>query len=106
MSIAEHHGGQDLATIVRTGKNIRPYLLSLGHFFEEYRTGLASYINNPFYAPSYRTFDARVQGEMLETKYNEQTVQRICLTYKFLNRMGEQTARWTRARELGLDHGT
>lgn len=59
-SIAEHHVGQGLPTTIRMGKNIRPYLLSIGHFFEQYCTGLANYTNDALYAPLYQTPDAEV----------------------------------------------
>lgn len=89
-SIAEHCVGQGFATTMRMGKNIRPYLLSLGHFFEEYRKILANYPDDLLEAPSCRTSGARVEGDVLKANYNEQTVQRICLTYKILNQIIDQ----------------
>lgn len=84
ISVAEHHVGQGLATTIRMGENLRPYLLALGHFFEEFRIGLPKFPSGSPPAP------AKVEGEILEANYNEQTVQRMCLTYKILNQILDQ----------------
>ena len=84
-SIAEHHVGQGLATTIKMGENLRPYLLAIGHFFEEYRIGL------PKFPRRYLTFTlAKFEGAILKANYNEETVRRMCLTYKILNQILDQ----------------
>ena len=89
-SIAEHHVGHGLATKTRLGTENGPYLLSLEHFFEIHRKVPTNYTSSPSYAPSFRSYSAKMAGEILKTNYNETTVQRICLTHELLNQIIDQ----------------
>ena len=48
-TIGSHYFEKDLAMREALAKNIKPYVLALGHFFEEYRSGLASHVNSALY---------------------------------------------------------
>ena len=85
-SIAEYHVGQGPATTIRMAKNIKPYLLSLGHFFENHGQALANF-SFTFSDPWLRPPGIKSEIELLTQDYNEQTVQRICLTYKLLKQI-------------------
>lgn len=89
-SIEEHRVGHGLATTTRIGTETGPYLLSLGHIFEIYRKAPANYTSSPSYAPSVRSYSAKMAGEILKAIYNEKTVQPICLMYKHLNQIIDQ----------------
>ena len=62
-------------------RNIEPYILALADFFECYRDGLASYANHTT-SPQI-PFDA-VELSVLSSKYNRETVYRICSLYYML----------------------
>ena len=74
ITIAEHHVGQGRATTVKMGENLRPYLLAVGHFFEEFRIGLPKFPSGspPTPAKVFLSAPAKVEGEILEANYNEQ----------------------------------
>ena len=82
-SVAEHYVGE-CPTTSRMANNIKPYLLSIGHFYENYRAGL---INVPPRQARDRSFSSRVEQEILNRCYNRQTAQRICLTHHLLDEM-------------------
>ncbi|CAF9936457.1 hypothetical protein IMSHALPRED_010766 [Imshaugia aleurites] len=88
-SIAEHHvrGGSRKKT--RMAANIIPYLLCLGHFFEAYRECLANYTPRPGYVSKFSP-GTTTEGKILQTNYNKQAVQRICMTFGLLNDMLDQ----------------
>ena len=86
-SIAEHHVGHGSATTLKMAKNIKPYLLSLGYFYEKYRRALGEYrrIHPHHKSPNLIPLEAQTLGG-----YNAQTEERICLTYKMLNQILDQ----------------
>ena len=45
-AIAKHHVRRNPLLRKVLAKNVKPYVLTLGHFFEEYRSGLASHANS------------------------------------------------------------
>lgn len=90
-SIAEHHVGQGSGTTIRMAKNIKPYLLSLGHFYEEYRRAVVEYRRLPRRLELFgRGPGLGLEAVILKKNYNAQTEQRICLTYKLLNQILDQ----------------
>ena len=48
-AIGIHYVKNDPVVRKALAKNIKPYVLALGHFFEEYRSGLASHGNSALY---------------------------------------------------------
>ncbi|KAL9076295.1 MAG: hypothetical protein Q9161_001011 [Pseudevernia consocians] len=80
-SIAERHVGQGSAVTTRMAKNVMPYVLSIGHFFEEFGSALGD-LTPTHSAPWLPSPGITLEGEILTRNYNDQTVQRMCLTYK------------------------
>ena len=73
-------------------RNISPYLLALGHFWESYRDGLANHIPYPQNADHSRT----VEDLILRSRYDRLTIRRICALHymltQFLNKqIGNRT---------------
>ena len=90
-SVAERHLGQGFTTMTRMAKNVKPYILSMGHFFERYRLGLANYTPASHHAQSLPLPlpllppASRTEQGILRKHYNGHTAQRVCLTYHLLN---------------------
>ena len=86
-AIGSHYVKKDPVVRKALTTNIKPYVLALGHFFEEYRSGLASYADSALYRGYNPKFADRLERQILRTYYNQETMQRICLTYKMINRI-------------------
>ena len=90
-AIGSHYVNEDLVARKALAKNIKPYILAVGHFFEEYRSGLASHVNSARYRGHYPEFADRLEAQILHTYYNKETIQRISLTYRMINQILAQS---------------
>ena len=86
-AIAKHYVKRNPLVRETLTTNIKPYVLALGHFFEEYRSGLASHADSALYRGYNPKYADRLERQILQTSYNQETMQRICLTYKMINRI-------------------
>ena len=76
IALADQH--DDIASRVTYEKfieNAVPYIITLGHFFECFRDGLASWLRRP---------SANVGFSLLCRNYNDETRRRICALYQIL----------------------
>ena len=89
-TIAKHYVRRKPLMRKALAKNVKPYVLSLGHFFEEFRSGLVNHVNGPLYRGSNPMLADRLELQILSTYYNRETAQRICLTYTMINRILSQ----------------
>ena len=80
----------DPASSRRFVKNVLPYLLALGHFFECYRDGLANYVPHPATVNPIQPPSARVAFYILFGRYNQETRYRICALYHVLKRVFDE----------------
>ena len=80
----EHYESPSEPCYDRFVRNVVPYILALGHFFEHYRDGLVSYVPGSGPANDVRRASTRIGNDILVSRYNERTVLRICTLYHLL----------------------
>ena len=86
-AIGSHFVKKDPVMRKAVAKNIKPYVLALGHFFEEYRSGLASHVNSDLYRGYNPEFADRLEYQILQAYFNRETMQRMRLTHNLVNRI-------------------
>ena len=85
---------------IELGYDSQDPVLALGHFFEKYRSGLASHANSTCYREHNPEFADELECQILQTYYNQETIQRISLRYTMINRISSQ--RCSESREIYL----
>ena len=77
----------DPASSGRFVKNVLPYMLALGHFFECYRDGLDNYVPDPGPVNPRRSPSDIVADSIICSRYNRETRYRIYALYLVLKRI-------------------